>query len=176
MQHHSPHIVIDSSHNTIPSLPSLWQQVTTELEGDFNTYFRVYAPSDYQRDLRQILPPDVMAALIDYGKLYDFELVDNYLYVYAPSDTTSHPDQLKALLHNSLYVAHKLDRQTHRYHDARIHRIDDRAAALSATPIAEEGRRLKIKSNTVGTIFMVVLCALMIWAMIQEFIKKFFSN
>lgn len=55
------------------------------LEGDFDRYFRVYAPVGYDADVRFVLTPDFMASLVDGARGFDIELIDSDLYVYAPA-------------------------------------------------------------------------------------------
>jgi hypothetical protein len=54
-----------------------------ELEGDFNKYFTLRVPKGYETEAYQILPPNVMADLIDKAKDLNFEFNDNKLYVYS---------------------------------------------------------------------------------------------
>jgi len=53
------------------------------LEGDFDDYFNLYVPGGEQVDALTILTPDVMQVLVDGGRPYDLELVDDMLVVIA---------------------------------------------------------------------------------------------
>ena len=78
-----PHIIIDSRKNsdTLRGISSL-DADRLRLEGNFPDTFRVYTVKNRQIDVLSILTPDVMRDLLDFGNGYDFELVDNELYVY----------------------------------------------------------------------------------------------
>jgi hypothetical protein len=49
------------------------------LEGDFDKYFRLYAPRRYETLALSIISPDVMADLIDHAWRYDAELYGSHL-------------------------------------------------------------------------------------------------
>lgn len=53
------------------------------LEGDFNKYFDLYIPKEYEIEALQIFTPDVMAVLIDRSKAFDLEFFGDHLYVYS---------------------------------------------------------------------------------------------
>ena len=53
------------------------------LEGDFNSYFTLYAPQGYGTDVRYVLTPDLMALLVDEAGSYDVETIDDTLVIYA---------------------------------------------------------------------------------------------
>lgn len=53
------------------------------LEGDFDRYFRLYVPREYERDALYVFTPDLMALLIDELAGCDVEIIDDELYVYA---------------------------------------------------------------------------------------------
>lgn len=54
-----------------------------KLEGDFNKYFNLYIPKDYEIESLQIFAPDVMAALIDSSKDFDIEFFGSRVYIYS---------------------------------------------------------------------------------------------
>lgn len=51
------------------------------LEGNFDRFFETYAPEGMHRNALEVLTPDVMAGLIDYGTDWDIELVGDELIV-----------------------------------------------------------------------------------------------
>jgi hypothetical protein len=85
-----PNIVLDSkANNSIfgSNLPaSLDRNQVLHLEGDFDRYFTLYCPTQYEQDALYIFTPDLMALLIDEAAPFDVELVDDWMFVYA-----SHP-------------------------------------------------------------------------------------
>lgn len=85
-----PNIVLDSKSNNlrvfgmdISNLPvTLDRKQVVSLEGDFDKYYTLYVPEDYGFDIRYILTPDVMSALINESDNTDMEIIDNTLYIY----------------------------------------------------------------------------------------------
>lgn len=86
-----PHLVLDSTSNNsalmsralisnLPVVISNSQRIS--LEGDFDKYFTLYAPKQYDVDVRYVLTPDVMAALVDKSSHFDVELVDDMVFFY----------------------------------------------------------------------------------------------
>jgi len=53
------------------------------LEGDFNKYFSSYIVKGDQIAALQILAPDTMAKIIDYGKMFNLEFIGNNVFIYA---------------------------------------------------------------------------------------------
>lgn len=51
------------------------------LEGDFDTYFRLYCPPGYERDALYLFTPDIMALFIDHARGCNVEIIDNWLIV-----------------------------------------------------------------------------------------------
>lgn len=60
------------------------------LEGDFDKYFDVYVPTNYERTALTILTPDVMAILIDKYTDIGIEIIDNKLYLFYQYDSSLH--------------------------------------------------------------------------------------
>ena len=54
------------------------------LEGDFDTRFRLFVPTGYERDALYVFTPDLMALMIDETGDLDVELRDDRLIVYKP--------------------------------------------------------------------------------------------
>ena len=51
----------------------------------FDSHYRLYAPEGYGRDAFQLLPPNVMEALLSAPVVYDIEMVDDWLFCYTQS-------------------------------------------------------------------------------------------
>ena len=121
--------------SNLPVVISNSQRIS--LEGDFDKYFTLYAPKQYEIDVRYILTPDVMAALVDQSSLFDIELVDDMAFFYALQSEKS-DDQILGDIFTALVVAgRELYRQVDRYTDDRV------AGGCSSNAVAEQGRRLK---------------------------------
>lgn len=133
-----PHLMVDSLRNG--SLRSLLPGTERmSLEGDFDRHFAVYAPSGYERDALELLTPDVMACLIDYGRHWDVEVIEDRLIV-ASSRVRgrSDRDEVTALLRFSEIFGAELGHQAQHYSDPRSHR--------PRSQVAPAGRRLKLRS------------------------------
>jgi hypothetical protein len=157
-----PHMVLDSKANNGlfggTNLPATFHKdQILALEGDFNQFFTLYCPKEYERDALYVFTPDLMALLIDNAAPFDVEIIDAWMFVYsATAFPAAQPAVYQRLLRIVETVGAKTLTQTDRYQD-------DRAAAPFASNIvAPEGTRLK-RSVSVGAIILIVGTAL-IWA------------
>lgn len=157
-----PHMILDAKHNNMFSrfsnLPELLatDQILS-LEGNFDSYFTLYAPKQYERDALYIFTPDVMAKLIDLGKEYDIEIIDNYIYLYRaiPLRLNSAQTWLTILDVTNALGAEIRD-QSKQYQDERLTtELGDRVTGA----IASQGTRLKRRFNLTATIFIAILFA-----------------
>lgn len=137
-----PHMVLDARSNNLfgalSNLPDTFHRdQTLSLEGDFDKYFTLYAPKQYERDALYVFTPDVMAKLIDEGKGYDMEVIGKELYVYT-SGRIDLSDQavLSSVLGIVSTIAAELRDQT-------AHYADERVGDRSANVVAPQGARLK---------------------------------
>ena len=146
-----PHLMIDSLHNgrmnaVLPGSEKM------SFEGDFDRHFAVYAPAGYQRDALELLTPDVMVCLLDYGKSWDIEVVEDRLIVasskpYGWSDSNEVP----ALLHFAEVIAGELGHQVKTYTDPR--------SARPRSQIAKQGRRLSKRTAGWSTLILFAIVA-----------------
>ncbi len=158
LSRHVPHMVLDAKKNNFLSLTNLpdsfdrSQRLT--LEGDFNDYFDVYVPQEYERDALYVFTPDVMQALIQHGRKFDIEVIDNELYLYSTMHTNlTSEEALKELLTVVATLREELLDQTRRYSDERV------VGVQAGTAVAETGRRLKKGWNPVIVTFFVLIVA-----------------
>ncbi|AYF96944.1 hypothetical protein [Protaetiibacter intestinalis] len=83
-----PNMVLDARSNDRGPFSSLIRRPAAgqhlSLEGDFDTRFRLYVPTGYERDALYVFTPDLMALLIDETGDLDVELRDDRLIVYKP--------------------------------------------------------------------------------------------
>lgn len=81
----SPHLLLDGVANNGGARRGIARTVEHEqlvsLEGDFDRHFALYVPRDFQVEALQVFTPDVMALLIDHGRRWDIEIVDDNLFV-----------------------------------------------------------------------------------------------
>ena len=137
-----PHMVLDSRANNgllgTTTLPTTFRRdQVLSLEGDFDRYFTLYCPREYERDALYVFTPDLMALAIDEAAPFDLEIVDEWLFVYS---TTPFPladaATYQRLLRIVSTVGAKALSQTDRY-------VDERIGQFSANLIAPRGRRLE---------------------------------
>lgn len=149
-----PHLMIDARRNgSLRSLLPGTQRLS--LEGDFDRYFTVYVPQGYERDALQLLTPDVMVCLIDHGRRWDIEIIEDRLIVASSSfrRRTDRADVTALLLFSELIGA-ELGRQAASYTDPRAQR--------PRTQVAEAGRRLRLRSAAWTTaVFALVVAGML---------------
>jgi Protein of unknown function (DUF3137) len=134
--------------------PGLKRGQVLSLEGDFDKYFTLYAPRQYERDALYVFTPDLMVLLIDRLASYDLEIVDNRLYIYSHTpfnmlDPRTH-ERLASIVQ---VVGHKATNQTLRYSDDRT--------APGVDMVAPGGLRLRrgITASAVVAILYIALRA-----------------
>lgn len=141
-----PHMVLDAKQNNatlmnraifsnLPVILPNSQRIS--LEGNFDDYFTLYGPKKYDVDVRYVLTPDVMVALIDASSHFDVELVDDLAFFYTVDDGKTDARVIGDMLTVLEAVGHELHDQTDRYADDRV---DD---ARQKNAVAEQGQRLK---------------------------------
>jgi hypothetical protein len=130
-----PHMVLDSTANNGlfggTNLPATFDKnQILSLEGDFDRYFTLYCPKEYERDALYVFTPDLMALLIDTAAPFDVEIVDDWMFVYSATPfPAAQPAVYQRLLSIVDTVGTKTLTHTDRYQD-------DRAAA----PLRREHR------------------------------------
>jgi hypothetical protein len=154
-----PHIVLDAKANNglfgTSTLPISFDRAQVlSLEGDFDRYFTLYCPKDYERDALYVFTPDLLALLIDESRQFDVEIVDDWMFVYSTArfDMTD-ADTLRRLFRVADTVGAKTLRQTARY-------ADDRA---SGGIIAPAGRRLR-RGMPVAAVLVAVVAVVIFGA------------
>lgn len=153
-----PNIILNSTKNDIgvSSLPITYQNnQLLKLEGNFGTYYRVYAPQRYQRDALYILTPDIMQALIDLPKVLDVELVDDSLYLYCFGmfrlDSAS---EIQQILDIATVVSKEFTKQAQAYRDDSVH--NSRVLNMVA-PAAQQLKTSIPTEKLIG--FIALICA-----------------
>jgi len=136
-----PHMVLDSKANNSwfgTNLPSTFKkEQALALEGDFNEYFTLYCPREYERDALYVFTPDLMALLIDEAAPFDVEIVDDWMFVYSSTVfNTASPAVYQRLFRIVDTVGAKTLSQTDRY-------VDERIGTFAANIVAPQGQRLK---------------------------------
>lgn len=77
-----PHIILDNKQDSSIGLFTFDKSQRLELEGDFNNYFNVYGPKEYEIEVLQILNPSVMQSLLTINEPMDIEIIGEHLYIY----------------------------------------------------------------------------------------------
>lgn len=178
-----PHIVLDAVGNNglfgASNLPAAFDRdQRLSLEGDFDRFFSLYCPTDYERDALYLFTPDIMARFIDNAAALDVEIVDDWLFLYAKRDLSTLDPATWAWLFS--IVAALLDKlaQWSRWRDERlvtralpttdavesgIPGATPAAAPPLLTPpppgVAPQGRRLKRGVSGVTVIAIVLVAA-----------------
>jgi hypothetical protein len=147
-----PHMVLDAKQNNIMSvsnLPEMFDRSQRlKLEGNFNKYFDVYVPKKYEADALYVFTPDVMQAILDHGRRYDMEVVDDQLFFYTSNKIAlDKPEVLREMMAMTAAISHQVVNQTKRYSDARV------VGAKSGLAVTSRGRRLR---NSVSPAVIVV--------------------
>jgi hypothetical protein len=165
-----PQMVLDSKANNglfgSSNLPVYFdKKQILSLEGNFNEFFTLYCPREYERDALYVFTPDLMALLIDNAAPFDVEIVDDWMFVYSATPFPSaNPGVYQRLFHIVDTVGAKTLSQTDRY-------VDEKVGSFDANFIAPQGRRLK-RGFSVGAVIFIV-AFLVIWGLPQ--ILSFFS-
>jgi hypothetical protein len=138
-----PHVVLEARANrrgryrsNFP-VPFAFDQ-RLSLEGDFDRYFTLRTPGNYERDALYIFTPDLMALLIDNASSFDVEIVDRWMYLYSarPFRMTDQSlwERVFAIVD---VVGTKVASSSQRY-------ADERAPEARGTAVAAQGRRLRV--------------------------------
>lgn len=149
-----PHLMIDSLRNgRLRTLLPGTQRIS--LEGDVDRHFAVYAPPGYERDALQLLTPDVLVCLLEYGRHWDIEVVEDRVVVASTRfrrrfDRTEVP----ALLRFSELIGAELGHQAATYTDPR--------AAAPRREVAVAGRRLRRRSGAWTAAIIAAVVAAML--------------
>jgi hypothetical protein len=154
-----PNMVLDSKANNRlfgSNLPVAFSRdQVLHLEGDFDRYFTLYCPREYETDALYVFTPDLMALLIDEAAPFDVEIVDDWMFVYSssPFDMTR-PEVYDRAFRILDTIGTKAVRQTEHYADDRV---GDRAANLVAPQGARLKRGVSAGSIAVGVVVVGIL-------------------
>jgi hypothetical protein len=164
-----PNIVLDSrANNSIfgSNLPAtLRKDQVLQLEGDFDRYFTLYCPKEYEQDALYIFTPDLMALLIDEAAPYDVELVDEWMFVYSSKPfELADPAVLQRLFRIADTVGAKALDQTERYADERVGDFD-------ANIVAPQGARLRRGTPVIAIVFVVIFVVIWGWSFLGPLLR-----
>ena len=159
-----PHMILDSKRNNlfgkISNLPKgVDRSQILSLEGNFDNYFTLFAPKEYETDALYIFTPDVMQALIEVDDTnpYDMEAIDDHFYIYRQgSIKVDNPEDWEKLTQVVQILKPKLDKQTHFY-------ADDNVGSREVNQVSEPGLRLKSRLSIISIISLILIFAYIIW-------------
>lgn len=164
-----PHMVLDAKSNNFirSNLPIRFSRSQVlSLEGDFDRYFTLYCPQEYERDALYVFTPDLMVRLIDVAAKLDVEIMDDWMFLYSsvPFDISHAPTIARVFGIVDTVGAKAVDR-TERYADDRAVTVPNVPASTAAlggrmfsNTIAPQGRRLR-KGIPIFGIVVAVLVA-----------------
>lgn len=138
------HMLLDSKGNNLnlfggsfSNLPiEMTKDQVLSLEGDFDKYFTLYAPAEYERDALYVFTPDLMALLIDTVAEYDAEVIDDQLYIYGSEFNLMDPKTWEKITEIITTVGEKTIDRTDYY-------ADERVGSRRLNLVAEQGKRLR---------------------------------
>lgn len=156
-----PNMILDAKSNNLigrlSNLPIAFNKNTKlQLEGDFNKYFDLYVPAEYERDALYVFTPDVMAALVNSGAAYDMEIIDNSLMIYRSLRFNLASEQELGQIFSIVNTLAKEIRDQSNYYS------DERIGSRAQNTVAEPGKRLKhgfgkSVSIIVAIIFIIIV-------------------
>lgn len=161
-----PNMVLDSKANNSffgSNLPATFDKnQILSLEGDFDTYFTLYCPKQYERDALYVFTPDLMALLIDEAAPFDVEIVDDWMFVYSTVPFRTADASIYARLFRIIdTVGAKTLTQTDRY-------VDERVGDFAVNLVAPEGARLKRRVSVGAIIIGVVVIGMWVWGILGD--------
>ena len=136
-----PNLVLDAKrNNSLFGSSLLYAPIGNQrlsLEGDFDDYFNLYAPTGYERDALYVFTPDLMALMIDETSDFDVEIRGDQLVVYATQGLDlSKPATWLWIERIMSVVGAKTFRRADGY-------ADERVGNVAANTIAPEGQALR---------------------------------
>ncbi len=163
-----PNIIFDNKSDNFLGISSLGNATPSssqkvQLEGDFNKYFDVYVPKDYERDMLYFLTPELMQLLIEEGKEYDIEVIGDELYIYnnGMEFNFNDKDEFKSIFKLIESIGSEFSENT----DSYKHQV---SVAQSASVVNADPPKLKKSKNNLRynlfmfSIFLITLLVLFI--------------
>lgn len=174
MDRRMPHMLLDAKANNASlfgkslasNLPvSLRKDQALSLEGDFDKYFTLYAPKDYERDALYIFTPDLMALLIDNAHSFDAEVVDNRFYIYIRQQGKNTSMTQPHFMYQLLSIIHVVGMKLHRQSD---YYADELVGDRSIDVVATGGRRLRRRVSWVTTAIVIIVLLFQFWSVFLD--------
>jgi len=165
-----PNMVLDSKSNNGffgTNLPaSFSKDQIMSLEGDFDRYFTLYAPTQYERDALYVFTPDLMGLLIDEAAPFDVEIIDDWMFVYSNTAFRTGDANLYARLFRIMdTVGAKALTQTDRY-------VDERVGNFAANIVAPAGARLTRRVSIASVLVAVIVGGFWVWGVVGDILGR----
>ena len=170
LPHPVPHLLLDAKANNMWKLTNLPKAFASSqrisLGEPFDSHYQLYAPEGYGRDAFQLLPPNVMEALLNAPAVYDIEMVDDWLFCYTQSQQDlTNPATWRLLETIANGVLGSLAPVVGRYSDSRA--LAGAAGNAGYGPgipvqVAPQGKRLRRGVNISAFIGLAIFLAYMI--------------
>lgn len=113
---HAPDITVESKSDWDFMSYSRDRQKEMPIEGFFKKHFGVYVPEDFEIETLEIFTPEVMEYLIDHAKKFNFEFVEDRLYVFRRG-LMAKKAELQEFLSTANYLIGKLAPRIFALHD-----------------------------------------------------------
>ena len=170
LPHPVPHLLLDAKANNMWKLTNLPKAFASSqrisLGEPFDSHYQLYAPEGYGRDAFQLLPPNVMEALLNTRVVYDIEMVDDWLFCYTQSQQDlTNPATWRLLETIANGVLGSLAPVVGRYSDSRaLAGAAGNTGYGPGTPVqvAPQGKRLRRGVNISAFIGLAIFLAYMI--------------
>ncbi|MCL2037794.1 hypothetical protein FWG95_02205 [Candidatus Saccharibacteria bacterium] len=137
---HMPQLFLNSNQNKLNIKTDTFRVKKLKLEGDFANTFTLYAPPKYAVDALQVFTPDVMAALMDHGTQYNYEILDDRLYIYSLDIFSQYAlakkETMQNLLESTARLAPEFTHQSKNYRDVG-------ARTFGENSVADHGARIQ---------------------------------
>lgn len=158
-----PNILLDSKKNNffgmhITNMANSGQKLS--LEGNFDSYFTLYTPDNYERDTLYFLTPELMQLLISEGQDYDLEIIDNKLKLYRARGIDNTAAGMRSLFAIIDSLGGEFIENTSRYKDER---------SIQAGLVAQPGQKLRKRTvvSIVGSIIFITWLILYVYSLIN---------
>ncbi|MBB5631779.1 hypothetical protein BKA04_000002 [Cryobacterium mesophilum] len=165
-----PQMVLDATSNNFlgTNLPVTFSRdQKLSLEGDFDRYFTLYCPREYEADALYVFTPDLMARLVDEAATLDVEIVDDWMFLYSESPfDLAEPATLARIFRIVDTVGTRTLDRTERYADSRVGDSTPASSPLTArmshNVVAGPGRRLQRGLPIAGVLLVAAIAVIWI--------------
>lgn len=158
-----PHLLLDArghDHGLESVAHRMARTQRLPIGGQIEQRFDVFAPRGYGADAYQLLAPDVLELLLAEPAGRDYELVDNWLFVYSNELDPARPETWQEVERLTEGLVARLNRGAGRYRDARQGAVE--MAAPGASSIAAQGERLRRRMSPVTKAVIVLVAVVLV--------------